>query len=279
MSTVELPLDVNQPKAEFKDTPPSIQLIEFGICAVGAYSAWHLFSMMQNNPMYLWAAGAVVIAAGIAVFVVHTTYGNKTSLKHMHDGIVLDDRGNERKIPFDQLLGFSASWTDMYINGIYSTTNVKFTFDVAGAYKVYAYDSSSKKGTLKYEQLEALQSELTEAVSHRMKQALLADGTVDWTPQLTITTGGIDYRKKGKGEPQLIDFSRLGRWEVHEGVFKLALDDERRPSITEKVDQNNFFPGLVLFAELQQEFGNRENEPNMGEQSAPQEPVWVEAPA
>jgi len=69
------------------------------------------------------------------VAVIQKLYGNKTSLKHMHESIVLSDRGEERTIPFKELLGFSAAWTDNYQNGIYMNTCVRFTFDMAGAFK------------------------------------------------------------------------------------------------------------------------------------------------
>lgn len=276
-STNQQPFKTELPKAEFKDTPASVQLAECGILFAGGFLAWWCFDMAAGNLHYLWAAGVAGVATVIALVWVQKTYGSKTTLKHMHDGIMFLDRGEERTIPFDKLQAFSASWTDIYTNCIYSTTTVRFNFDVAGSFKPYSYDSSATKGTLKYEQLEELQKDMTAAVSQRMREALLADGCVPWTLQLTITTAGIDYSKKGRSEPQLIEFSRLGKWEIDQGVFKLALDDERRPSITENVSQTNFFPGLVLFAELKKEFGGLRTRPSLGEITELAEPDYAAA--
>lgn len=272
-----LPLETELPKAEFKGTPVSVQYTECGILVAGGVLTWWCFDLADGNLQFLWAAGIAAVVTVIALVWVHRTYGNTTSLKHMHDSIVFVDRGEERTIRFDQLVGFSALWTDCYVNYVYSTTTVRFNIDVAGSFRVLQYDSAAGKGTLKYEQLEELQKDMTAAVSQRMREALLADGCVPWTLQLTITTAGIDYRKRGTGEPQLIPFSRLGKWEVSEGIFKLALDDERRPSITENTSQTNFFPGLVLFAELQKEFGSRDETLTTDPAVEPEEPAYLAA--
>jgi hypothetical protein len=276
-STNQLPYKTELPKAEFKGTPVPVQLAECGILMAGGLLIWWCFDMAAGNLQFLWAAGIAGVVTVIVLLRVHKTYGNKTTLKHLHDSIVIADRGKELTIPFDKLQAFSASWTDVYTNCIYSTTTVRFNFDVAGSFRVLQYQSDARKGTLKYEQLEALQKDMTAAVSQHMRAALLADGCVPWTLQLTITTAGIDYSNKGMSEPQLIEFSRLGKWEIDRGVFKLALDDDRRPTITEHVSQSNFFPGLVLFAELQKEFGGLRTEPSLGEITELAEPDYAAA--
>lgn len=247
------------PKAAFKDTPPNIQYVEAGIIIVGGGGAYTLYSMAHGNPLFYAGAIALAVIGIIATIVVHKIYGDKIGLQHFDDRIVLADGDKSVEIPFDQLQGYSASWTDLYVNGVYSTTTVRLSFDVAGAFRVHQYESSASHGTLKYEQLEALQVDASHVIASRMRETLIAEGCVPWTAQLTISKSGIEYRKCAVEEARLIPFPELGKWEEDSGVFKLALEGERRPSITETVSQTNFFPGLMLFAELFEAFGDRDD--------------------
>lgn len=259
MDIAENLLTGNEPKAELKDTSANIQFVEAGIVIAGGLTAYVLYSIAHGNALLYGAAAAAAVITIVAAIVVHKNYGNKIGLQHFEDRIVLADRDKLVEIPFDELQAYSASWSDLYVNGVYSTTTVKLSFDKEGGFRVHQYDSSASYSTLKYEQLEALQADASNAIASRMRKTLLDEGFVPWTAQLTISKSGIEYRKRGIGDAQLIPFPGLGKWEVDSGIFKLALQGERRPSITEPTSQTNFFPGLMLFADLYAAFGDRDD--------------------
>ena len=259
MSTDESSYYQEVPKAEFKDTPARVQYIQCGILLVGGLLGWLLWNSAGHNLTYYISAAVAVLAAVVAAIVVQKTLGNKSYLQHFEDRIVLADDDKVQDIPFDQLQAYSASWTDLYVNGVYNTSTVRLSFDVAGSFRVHQYESAASYGTLKYEQLQALQVEVSEVIAAQMRETLLEEGSVAWTAQMTMTTEGIEYRKKGTAEAELISYPRLGKWEVDSGLFKLAFDDDRRPTVTETISQTNFFPGLQLFSQLHEEFSKRED--------------------
>src|SRR5262245_15831403 len=48
-------------------------------------------------------------------------------------------------------------------------------------------------------------------------------------------------------------FPQITRWQLEQGLFKLATDGNRQPNIVEQASKFNFYPGLLLFEELQHE--------------------------
>ncbi|MEM9353092.1 MAG: hypothetical protein AAGA92_08770 [Planctomycetota bacterium] len=256
MHTRETASAANAPKAVLEDTPTTLQYKEFGAAAIGGCLAALLCRMGNGDPWYYALAGAVAIAGIVGAFAVHYAFGGHATLEHFVDRLVLTEKGETRVIPLDQLKGFSTSWSDVYVNGSYTLSRVKFFFKVAGSSRIHQYDSSGSRGTPKYDELRALESAVSEVVARRMREDLLAKGSAPWTAQLKITTAGIEYQEDGAAETERIPFHELGDWGVADGVFKLSPGDWRT-LVTEPISQTNFLPGLTLFAQLHAEFGDR----------------------
>src|SRR5262249_10001260 len=147
--------------------------------------------------------------------------------------------------------GFAGEWIDYERDGVYQNTRVRlrFTSDEPSTEEL-KYDAQATYETPKYSDLEQFQTHLAVVVAQRMRDELSANGRVAWTSRLTLLGDGIEFAKKASDEPVVISFARITHWEVDRGLFKLAIDDSQRPNIAEKTNPLNFYPGLVLFAEL-----------------------------
>ena len=60
----------------------------------------------------------------------------------------------------------------------------------------------------------------------------------------------MEITKKPGSAPELIGFERVSQWKIDQGLFKLGIDDSRRPMLTEDISEWNFYPGLGLFTRL-----------------------------
>lgn len=255
MADSRLPQSVDKwstPRAEFRDMRPGVQYVLGGIGGGGLAATIGCLKMAwAGNPIFIYVAIAVALCDGIALAVVYLQFGRPCILRQFENGLVLTNGKKESWIPFDSLTGFTANWVDVHRNGVYSHTHVSFGFLTSDNQSVsLKYHSSAGYGSTKYENLQRFQNDVVPVVSRRMLATLRSEGSVEWTSRISILPNALALAGKYGGDSQPIEFSRITRWQVDQGLFKLAVDGEKKPSLIEKTSRTNFFPGLVLFEQL-----------------------------
>jgi hypothetical protein len=235
---------------EFRDTRMYVQYAIGGIAGVGVVSAFYLFKAAGNGqPQLLIAAAAALVVALIASGFVYFRFGKPVVLRQTAEGIQRVCGEREQTIAYDDLAGFRARWTDVIRNGVYQTTMVRFALRSRDAgERVINYDSSAMYDTVKYEQLQEFQNEVSAAVATQMADELERTGRVDWTAKLAIRRDGLEIVRKAGAAPEVVAFDRVSDWKVDQGLFKLGIDGSHRPVLLEQTTEWNFYPGLLLWS-------------------------------
>ena len=237
---------------EFRDIRPWVQYALGGIAGGGLVATVGCLRMVwAGEPVFNYLAISVALLAVVALAVVYFKFGKSSILRQLEDGLLLENGNDECWLPFSDLDGFATNWTDIHRNGVYSHTTVRFDFYSCGEeLPAHKYSSSAGYGSAKYENLQTFQNDMARIIARQMLATLQAGGNVSWTPQITITHDALEIAGKSGSKPTVIQFSEITRWQVDQGLFKLAADGERKPSLVEKTSQYNFFPGLVLFDQI-----------------------------
>jgi hypothetical protein len=236
---------------EFRDTRLWVQYAMGGIAGAGLVGAITLFRKAGGEPVLQAAAGGALAATLVALAVVYLKFAKPVVLRQTASGIERICGDSVASIPYEELFGLRAKWTDVLRNGVYHHTLVRLAFSSQNpVVPVLTYDSTVDYDTLKYHQMHEFQCEVAEVVARRMAQVMQSDGYVKWTEKLSIRPDGIEMTKKAGSAPEVIGFERISQWKLDEGLFKLGIDGSRRPVLVEDTSQWNFYPGLLLFSQL-----------------------------
>ena len=237
---------------EFRDTRAWFQYAMGGIAGLGIVGVYYLFKQSgQGGPAYLTAAGAAIVATLVVLAVVYFVFGKPVLLRPTAEGVQRICGDREQSVSFDQLTAFRAKWTDIHRNGVYQYTEVRFALSSGNrSAPDILYDATASYQTVKFEQLQAFQADMAAVVAERLADELERNGRVEWTEKLALRRDGIELTRKAGGAPEVVGFERVSQWKVDEGVFKLGIDDGRRPALVEEASQWNFYPGLLLFSRL-----------------------------
>ncbi|HEX2474295.1 MAG TPA: hypothetical protein VHK01_06100 [Lacipirellulaceae bacterium] len=240
-------------KFEFRDTRMFAKYLMGAIAGLGLFGAVSLFRQANNHgsPIFLIAAGAALVAMLVGLAIVYFAFGQPVLLRQTATGIERVAGTKQQRISFGDLYAFRAKWTDVLRNGVYSYTQVRLGFSSQDpAAPVITYDATADFETLKYEQLQEFQDVMAGIVAERMLEAMQRDGRVEWTSKLALRSDGLEITKKPGAAPELVGFDRVSQWKIDQGLFKLGVDDSKRPVLTENVSEWNFYPGLSLFLRL-----------------------------
>ncbi len=253
--TAEAPFVAAPNLKEFRDTLPWFQYAMGGIAGAGIVGVVTLSrkaaALQLNGSQLTLSVGAVTALTLIGLAVIYFKFGKSVVLRQTDRGIERTCGDDVQTIRYDELFGLRAKWTDVLRNGVYNHTQVRLAMSSQDqAVPVLTYDSTVDYDTLKYNQLHELQSEVAGIVAQRMADVLESDGSVQWTGKLSIRPDGLEMTKKAGAAPELISFDRISQWKLDEGLFKLGVDNSRRPVLVEATDQWNFYPGLLLFSQL-----------------------------
>jgi hypothetical protein len=187
----------------------------------------------------------------VGLAIVYFAFGQPVLLRQTATGIERVAGTKQQSISFADLSAFRAKWTDVLRNGVYSHTQVRLGFSSQDpAAPVITYDATADFETPKYEQLQQFQDVMAGVVAVRMLEAIERDGRVEWTAKLALRPDGLEITKKSGAAPELVGFDRISQWKIDQGLFKLGVDDSKRPVLTEDVSEWNFYPGLALFLRM-----------------------------
>lgn len=98
--------------------------------------------------------------------------------------------------------------------------------------------------------LEDLRDRITGILVQRLAQELAASGRVVWTPLMTLTKEGVEYKRmdwKAGEKSEYLAFADVDRTELANGDFVLYREGEKKPPFQCSQSGPNFYPGYVLF--------------------------------
>jgi hypothetical protein len=236
---------------EFRDTSFHAQVAMGVVGAVVAAAVMGAVKLgLGGSPAYLIAAGVAAITGLAALGFVYWRFGQPAGLRLTDSELTVIRGGAEKVILLGELAAFRFELSDYSLNGVYQQTRFRFQFaSQEPSSPPLSYDAQATFGAPKFDQLQALQAFLSDVVARGMREQLTSGGRVSWTERLAITPSGLEITSRDDA-PRAVPFSHLTRWEVDQGLFKLALDGSDRPTIVEKANQWNFYPGLVLLKEM-----------------------------
>jgi hypothetical protein len=236
---------------EFRDAKLWWQYVLGTITGAGIFGVIALFRYSDGGTLRPLLAGTVVLLTLTLLAVIYLKFGQPIVLRQTEYGIERICGNDEQVIPYTELFGLRAKWTEVLRNGVYSHTRVRFGLcSQDPEAPELTYESTVEYGTPKYLQLQDFQREVAEIVARRMTVIMGGEGHVVWTDKLRLRPDGLEVTKATRGPTELIEFDRLSHWRFDQDLFKLDIDGGRRPALVEDVSQWNFYPGLLLFSQL-----------------------------
>jgi len=85
-------------------------------------------------------------------------------------------------------------------------------------------------------------------LAERMSQRLTRGEAVEWVPRLRLRTRCMEFDDRGRVE--LIEWRRVSKLDIDQGMFRLWLDAEPKPFLTAPTHIVNFYPAYCLAMRL-----------------------------
>src|SRR5205823_4900358 len=167
---------------------------------------------------------------------------------HAH-GVARTTPKGVTKLQYRDVGTFTYASTRHYVNGAYTGTQVRLSFEPLeeGRGEPIVYAATIKNAD---DELDNLREFISRVVAGHMLRRLQAGQVVRWTKNMVFRPEGLEVGKsgwfRGKGESSVIPYGQLTRYDVSDGVFRLAVGGQKNWSVQEPVSQPNFFPGFTL---------------------------------
>ncbi len=189
--------------------------------------------------------GALLIGIGLP-FIVWGVYLLRGYFRCHERGVSQRGLGQEKRLLYNEVAVFTYSATRLYVNGVYSGTNLvmKFTSENPKALPTIKLSTSLSKTD---EDLDALRDHISPLVSRRLLRQYQETGSFTWTRMLEVGTDGFRYRKEkflGLSGWIGLPFAQYHDFTLNQGVFYLFSKEAEEPVFTCPVSAPNFFPGL-----------------------------------
>jgi hypothetical protein len=143
---------------------------------------------------------------------------------------------------------FTYSAVRQYVKGVYSGTNFTLTFVslAGGKLQKLTYARNLRNADT---ELDHLRDSISQIIANRMSAQFAQGRAVTWTDGLRFLPDGLEYRAAGffgRKAPELIPYSQISGYDLHQGMFWLWVHDRKKPVVKENMALPNFFPGYHL---------------------------------
>jgi hypothetical protein len=143
---------------------------------------------------------------------------------------------------------FTYSAVRQYVKGVYSGTNFTLTFAslAGGKLQKLTYARNLRNAD---SELDHLRDSVSQMIANRMNSQFAQGRAVTWTDGLRFLSDGLEYRAAGffgRKAPELIRYSQISGYDLHQGMFWLWVHDRKKPVVKENMALTNFFPGYHL---------------------------------
>lgn len=215
----------------------------FGAVGLGAVLLGGVF-LLAGDYSLSW------IAAGGLLSLLLALRGLRFRLDVCSQGIRSTGLFSRRELRYAEVAALTHTATRQYVNGAYAGTTHVLVFEPQpGAGKRISYSSQSQ-GT--DQELEAFRDRVAAIVADRLHAEVERAARVTWTPDVVLTTGGVEYRESkliGKGEQCFLPFSDALTYQFVQGELHLN-GDGSQPVARIPCGGPNFYPGFFLFLRL-----------------------------
>jgi hypothetical protein len=195
-----------------------------------------------------FAAGGILFALFGIVYVLAN--GAKVAYLHEH-GLRVRGRGGWRVVRYPDVTEMTFKATRVFVNGVYTGTNQEMGLRTDAGEKpaVFRHTYKEKTGLAtgygEGTPLNGLADVLTGLIARQMADRLQRGEAVPWGRALSITPRGVEVVNRGGGRLE-VEWDRIGRVDVQQGVFRLWVAGDPKPRAQMMVAEPNFFPGYAL---------------------------------
>ena len=201
------------------------------------------------------------IGLGLCVFVVIMAQRYRMHVFLQEHGICEYRQGQPRSLRYDQVDELTYSSGRIFMHGSYVHTVQKLALKshmLPGPPLVCTLILKESDGRSPSESRSAVtiaRNMTSSMIEERLRRRLGRDGAIDWTSDLRIKSSGLDVAHR-KGGWSFVEWYRIKKMDVHEGMFGLWVDADTRPLLRTTSAQPNFFPAYSIAIRLWQYPGN-----------------------
>jgi membrane protein implicated in regulation of membrane protease activity len=157
-----------------------------------------------------------------------------------------------RELYYEEVVEFVYSATRQYYEGAYIGTalNIKLIPGNASGKKPITFSKTVKTAD---EGLDQLRDHISALIAVKMLSQLRDGARVTWTPNMTLTAEGIEFRPSGlirRKEQTFLPYERVQSYDVQDGTFYLWEQGKDKPVMQESVTQPNFYPGFFAISQI-----------------------------
>ncbi len=217
-------------------------LLSIGFIVGGAFSGF------TDN----WATGGILIGVGLVLGMLGWNSMVWRFACHEY-GVRQVGMFSERKLPYIDVEKFTFSATRMFVNGVYSGTNIALDFD-PGTIRTdlrIKYNATVQNVDA---DLYNLKDHIAGLVGRRMAGILAEGKPVSWTAHLRFLPEALEFTPTGffggKKEPIVIPFTRIQGFDLQEGYLHIWETGKEKSVIQEATSECNFYPGYFLLTNL-----------------------------
>lgn len=158
----------------------------------------------------------------------------------------------ETRLRYNELDSFTYTAVRQFVKGVYSGTNFSLVFESrsSGKPRKLTYTKTIRNAD---EELDNLRDHVSRVIAGRLAEILARQGTASWTDGLRFLKDGLEYRAAGllgRKAPMNIPYAEIHSYDIKQATFSLWTRGSKKPTVKESVHLANFFPGLMLLAQL-----------------------------
>ncbi len=255
--------------------PPEIQDTESVLGSLvfsGRQSKAETIAILFGGLLFLSLAGLAVVYPG---FVSHKVVGSLTvfgivcsvlgavmfwregtTVWNLHErGAVAVRRGRSNLMLYEDVDELTFKTTRLFVKGSYSGTTQEVTLRsyTPGREPIeFQHQYHEKTGVAtdfnETNEIHGVCDHIAALLAERMARQLEQGQAVAWGDRVTLHPWGIEIAKRMWAASQQIEWDRLDRLNLEEGVLRLWAKDESKPCLQLKAEEKNFFPGYRLVA-------------------------------
>lgn len=213
-----------------------------GVCFAAAL--W-----LRMLPLALVGGGVGVTAIALASTTLRLS---KSSFRLHETGVSQTTLSGDRFLPFSEIDQFAFDGRRQYSRGRY--LGMVFTLVFVSQRRPRDGIFHTERAPFETEEILQMRDLVAEESARRMTHRWLTEGSVAWTPELTILQQSLRYERRrgllGRAQPLDLPLSEIGAFDVVDGWFLVWGIEHDTPLIRVRTSSPNFYPGLLLFEQI-----------------------------
>lgn len=198
-----------------------------------------LFGCWDGRILAFAWAGTFTVIFGLAKRLIPTA---RDTVRHFELGIGLVQHNQESSIRFEELQSVAIKHEHNYEQKAYKGSTAFFKLvSISGT--MFEFGLEYKVHSSREAEIQSLCNRASHVIAMRMLKELRSTGSVSWTDQLTLTDSELQLRASLDDSAIAVPLNQSGAYQIHKGWFELSSE----ASFRAKAEEQNFYPGLLLF--------------------------------